>query len=83
MEERIKKYVDYVFDGAPDNDRTKRTKNMVVSEITEKYDKGISEGKTEEKAYADAYKDAGKPVTKVGINFNVENEANFTEWVIK
>lgn len=35
------------------------------------------------KAYADAYKDAGKPVTKVGINFNVENEANFTEWVIK
>lgn len=37
----------------------------------------------EEKAYADAYKDAGKPVTKVGINFNVENEANFTEWVIK
>ena len=34
-------------------------------------------------AYADAYKDAGKPVTKVGINFNVENEANFTEWVIK
>ena len=36
----------------------------------------------EEKAYADAYKDAGKPVTKVGINFNVENEANFTEWVI-
>ena len=37
----------------------------------------------EEKAYADAYKDAGKPVTKVGINFNVENEANFTEWVIR
>ena len=59
MEERIKKYVDYVFDGAPDNDRTKRTKEMVVSEITEKYDKGISEGKTEEKAYADALAETG------------------------
>lgn len=59
MEERIKKYVDYVFDGAPNNDRTKRTKEMVVSEITEKYDKGISEGKTEEKAYADALAETG------------------------
>ena len=59
MEERIKKYVDYVFDGAPENDRTKRTKEMVVSEITEKYDKGISEGKTEEKAYADALAETG------------------------
>lgn len=33
--------------------------------------------------YAEAYKTFRKPVTKVGINFSIKNETNFTEWVIK
>lgn len=35
------------------------------------------------KGYAEAYKNSGKPVTKVGINFTVKGEANFTDWLIQ
>ena len=33
--------------------------------------------------YAEAYLSAGKPVSKVGINFSIKDEANFTEWIIQ
>ena len=33
--------------------------------------------------YAEAYVSAGKPVSKVGINFSIKDEANFTEWIIQ
>ena len=33
--------------------------------------------------YARAYAMKGKPVTMVGIGFNVKEERNITEWVVK
>ena len=37
----------------------------------------------ERSQYARAYAMKGKPVTMVGIGFNVKEERNITEWVIK
>ena len=35
------------------------------------------------KGYADAYKNSLKQIVKVGINFCVKGDANFTDWIIK
>lgn len=37
----------------------------------------------ERSQYAQAFALSEKPVTMVGINFNVKEERNITEWVIK
>ena len=50
-----------------------------------KFDKTAEEAlaQIEEKRYADAFALSGKKVVKVGIAFNVKDERNITEWVIR
>ena len=37
----------------------------------------------ENKRYADAFALSGKKIVKVGIAFNVEDERNITDWVVR
>lgn len=50
-----------------------------------KFDKTADEAlaQIDEKRYADAFALSGKKVVKVGIAFNVKDERNITEWVIR
>ncbi|WP_337795713.1 PD-(D/E)XK nuclease domain-containing protein, partial [Prevotella sp.] len=65
-------------------DITLETHNHVfIMEL--KFDKTADEAleQIEAKRYADAFALSGKKIVKVGIAFNVKDERNITEWIIR
>lgn len=60
MNERLRKYIDNLFEEAPETKKTVELKEEILQNITDKYYDLLSEGKTEEAAYNIAIASVGE-----------------------
>ena len=60
MNDRLRKYIDILFEEAPQTKKTVELKEEILQNITDKYNDLLSEGKTEEAAYNIAVASVGE-----------------------
>lgn len=59
MNEKIRKHVNSLFEGAPNTKRVYDLKDEIISNATDKYEDLIKEGKTEEESFEKAIREIG------------------------